>query len=62
MFTPRARAPSRRAISLSAWPQRFRMASLVWETWTGSFASRPMSMISSIAFQKDRSSLRMWLM
>ena len=52
MSTPEARASSRRASRRSPCPQLLRIASFVCETCTGSFASRPMLMISSIAFQK----------
>ena len=38
------------------------MASFACEICTGSFASRPIVMISSIACQNAKSSLRMWLM
>jgi hypothetical protein len=60
--TPEARASSRIRISSSAFPRSLRSASLMWEIWTGSWASLPMAMISSIASQNQRSSLRMWLM
>ena len=52
MSTPEARACSRRASSRPPCPQLLRIASLVCEICTGSFASRPIWMISSIAFQK----------
>jgi hypothetical protein len=58
---PSARAASSIVNSESVLPQSGTIASFTWLTCTGSFASRPIAMISSIASQKVRSSLRIWL-